>query len=957
MSSFSRNARLSGMMFLNYVVWGAWYVTIGTYLTATLKFSGTETGAVFGTTALASMISPFFVGLIADRFFATEKILAALHVIGAVFLFLMTRATSFGAVYAIMLAYCICFFPTIALTNSLALKQIEDAGKQFPLIRVFATFGWIFIGQIVGYLGIEAKSTQFELAAGASILMALYSLTLPHTPPAGSGQPMTVRNLLGLDALVMLKRRTYLVFIIASILACIPLTFYFSFTNAYFNDVGVQNAAGKMTLGQVSEVAAMLLMPFIFRRVTVRAILLIGLLSWSLRYGLLAFGNAGAGVWMFYVAILLHGVCFDFFFMTGQLYADQEAPPELRVTAQGFLTFVTYGIGMFAGSLLSGVAVDFFSTTHGATVTRNWSGFWLSSGGRCLRHPAAGSPAVPQQRANPKQGRGGRRQGVAGRFCTTLYPCVSFWPCSPPVSWHRRRFPRATPAISIPPIPIRTSRPRRTRLWRSGRRGRRSCGSRFSRRRGFCRCFPRTICTRRSSGASRTGTTPSRRSCLKPFPATISAAISTGRSKPAPPGGFPAVASPHGHWNYGRLEHTDIASVPARCINLARQGYVVFAYDMVGYDDTIQTPHDFGDKPAEELWDFGPLQLQLWNSIRVVDFLESLPGVNRGRIGVTGASGGATQTMMLQAVDDRIQFSAPANMVSFLMQGGSLCENAPGLRLDTNNVEIASMMAPKPMIMSAATGDWTKNMEREEYPAVRAIYDLYGKDGNVAYFYQDAPHNYNRPNREATYAFFGKHVLGVDDPSKFKEKSVRIEKLGDMLALFNRKLPDNAISFSQLFDEWVRFAKEQTGDERERLTYALAAEWPSRVISDVQGERVLLSRPGRRRPRARHLGEGREPARAGGRAGRRGGRPEVARGPAPASSRALGPADRRVSDRERRGAAQPLGADVPHLQQIRRRQPRAGHPDGSGLAEDPRDAPGGSRKGRDLVHVCRRRGP
>ena len=315
--------------------------------------------------------------------------------------------------------------------------------------------------------------------------------------------------------------------------------------------------------------------------------------------------------------------------------------------------------------------------------------------------------------------------------------------------------------------------------------------------------------------------------------------------QPAPPGGFPAVASPHGHWNYGRLEHTDIASVPARCINLARQGYVVFAYDMVGYDDTVQTPHDFGDKPAEELWDFGPLQLQLWNSIRVVDFLESLPGVNRGRIGVTGASGGATQTMMLQAVDDRIQFSAPANMVSFLMQGGSLCENAPGLRLDTNNVEIASMMAPKPMIMSAATGDWTKNMETEEYPAVRAIYDLYGKDGNVAYFYQNAPHNYNRPNREATYAFFGKHVLGMDDPSKFKEKSVRIEKLGDMLALFNRKLPDNAISFSQLFEKWVRFAKEQTGDERERLTYALAAEWPSRVISDVQGERVLLSRPGR----------------------------------------------------------------------------------------------------------------
>ncbi len=366
-------------MFLNYVVWGAWYVTIGTYLTATLKFSGTEAGAVFGTTALASMISPFFVGLIADRFFATEKVLATLHLIGAIFLFLMAKATTFGAVYAIMLAYCICYFPTIALTNSLALKQIENAGKQFPLIRVFATFGWIFIGQIVGNMGIETKATPFLLAAGASILMAAYSLTLPHTPPAGAGRPLTARNVLGLDALVMLKRRTYLVFIIASILACIPLTFYFSFTNAYLNEVGVQNAAGKMTLGQVSEVVAMLLMPLIFRSVTVRGILLLGLFCWSLRYGLLAFGNAGAGMWMFYAAILLHGICYDFFFMTGQLYADQEAPSDLRVTAQGFLTFVTYGIGMFAGSLLSGVAVDFFTTTHGTAVTRNWSGFWLSS--------------------------------------------------------------------------------------------------------------------------------------------------------------------------------------------------------------------------------------------------------------------------------------------------------------------------------------------------------------------------------------------------------------------------------------------------------------------------------------------------------------------------------------------------------------------------------------------------
>jgi nucleoside transporter len=377
--SFSRGARLSFMMFLNYVVWGAWYVTLGTYLTATLHFSGTQTGAVFGTTALASMISPFFVGMIADRFFATEKMLAALHFAGAVVLFAVTRVTSFGAVYGLMLTYCLCYFPTIALTNSLTLKQIEDAGRQFPLIRMFGTIGHIVIGQTVGWLAVEKSSTMFLLAAGASVAMGFYSLTLPHTPPAGAGEPVTVRGLLGLDALVMLKRRTYLVFIIAMVLGCIPLTFYFSFTNAYLNEVGVWNAAGKMTLGQVSEILAMLLMPLVFRKLSVRTIIMLGLLSWSLRYGLLAYGNAGPGMWMFYLAILLHGVCFDFFFMTGQLYADQEAPANLRVTAQGFLTFVTYGVGVFIGSLLSGAALEWLTTTVNGKQVHQWTNFWLSS--------------------------------------------------------------------------------------------------------------------------------------------------------------------------------------------------------------------------------------------------------------------------------------------------------------------------------------------------------------------------------------------------------------------------------------------------------------------------------------------------------------------------------------------------------------------------------------------------
>ena len=375
----SIRVRLSLMMFLNYVIWGAWYVTIGTYLTATLKFSGTEAGQVFGTTALASMISPFFVGLIADRFFASERVLAVLHLIGAVLLYFVTTVESFGSVYGIMLAYCLCYFPTVSLTNSLTLQHINDPGRDFPLIRVFATLGWIAIGVVIGNMGVEATKTPFLLAAGASLLMSVFSLTLPHTPPPNKGQEITARRILGLDALVMLKDPSFLVFVVASILACIPLTFYFSFTNAYLNEVHVTNSAGKMALGQVSEVGMMLLMPFIFRRVTVKWILLVGLAAWTIRYALLAYGNAGPGMWMFYIAILLHGVCYDFFFMTGQLYTDMQAPSNLRSAAQGLIIFLTYGVGMYIGSTLSGVAVDYYSTKVGDVVTRNWQSFWISS--------------------------------------------------------------------------------------------------------------------------------------------------------------------------------------------------------------------------------------------------------------------------------------------------------------------------------------------------------------------------------------------------------------------------------------------------------------------------------------------------------------------------------------------------------------------------------------------------
>lgn len=381
----SVSARLAGMMFLTYVIWGSWYMTINTYLTATLKFTGTQAGAVFGTTALASMISPLIAGLVADRFFSTERVLSALFFMGAIVLWLIPQVSSFSGVYSLMLLYCLIFFPVVPLTNSLAMRQMTDAERQFPPIRIFAPIGWILISVTVSWLGIEAASTPFMIAAGFSVLMGAFCLILPHTPPAG-GTGTSWKSLLGFDALVLLKDYTYLVFLAASALACIPLTFYFSFTNAYLNELGVVNAAGKMSLGQASEVLVTLAMPLVFRRFSIKTVLLIGLAAWSLRYVLLAFGNAGSGMWMFYLAILLHGICFTFFFLAGSIYTNSVAPPALRNTAQGLLTFMTFGIGMFLGSLLSGTAVDLFTTVTNGAPVRNWMGFWLTS--------AAGAGAI-----------------------------------------------------------------------------------------------------------------------------------------------------------------------------------------------------------------------------------------------------------------------------------------------------------------------------------------------------------------------------------------------------------------------------------------------------------------------------------------------------------------------------------------------------------------------------------
>jgi nucleoside transporter len=369
--------KLSIMMFLQYFVWGAWWVTVGTYLTQVHSFSAVQVGLISGTTALAAVISPFFVGMIADRFFATEKILAVLHLVGGGLMSLASTFSTFGLVYPTLLAYTLCYMPTLALSNALSFHNMKDPAKEFPSVRVLGTIGWIAVGQLIGWLGIEASATPLKIAAGSSILLGLYCLTLPHTPPKLKGQPVSVGAILGLDALKLMKDSSFAIFVIGSFLICVPLTFYYAFTNLFLNELGMVNAAGKMTLGQMSEIGFMLVMPFFLRRVGIKKTIILGMTAWVTRYLLFAYGNLDANVWMLYAGILLHGICYDFFFVTGQIYVDQRAPVEMRGAAQGFIAFVTLGAGMFLGSWASGLVVQKYTATVGNGVAHSWPQIWM----------------------------------------------------------------------------------------------------------------------------------------------------------------------------------------------------------------------------------------------------------------------------------------------------------------------------------------------------------------------------------------------------------------------------------------------------------------------------------------------------------------------------------------------------------------------------------------------------
>lgn len=373
--NISVRSRLSGLMFFQYFIWGAWYVTMGTYLFKTLKADAIQIGSSYANLSIAAIISPLIVGLIADRYFSAQRVLGFLHLLGALTLYYVSAVNDLTSFWWLILIYTLVYMPTISLSNSISFAQMKDAGKEFPAIRVFGTLGWIVSGILISFLDIESSVLTFQIAAACSLFLGIFSFFLPDTPAKST--KASIAGLFGRDAFVMFKSRTFNVFFITSILICIPLAFYYGFTNPFLNDIGLQNAAGKMTLGQASEVVFMLILPLVYIRLGVKRILLIGMAAWVARYLFFSFGDAGPGVWMLYGGIILHGVCYDFFFVTGQIYIDNKAGEKVRGAAQGLITLATYGVGMLIGSFASGYLTEQYGTNINGVMKYDWQTIWL----------------------------------------------------------------------------------------------------------------------------------------------------------------------------------------------------------------------------------------------------------------------------------------------------------------------------------------------------------------------------------------------------------------------------------------------------------------------------------------------------------------------------------------------------------------------------------------------------
>lgn len=361
------------MMFFQFFIQGSWYVTMGTYLGKTLGFSGMQIGLAYSTAAIASIISPVIVGMIADRFFSANRVLAFLNIVGSLLLLWLTRIESFTLFFPVLLLYSICFMPTMSLTNAISFSNLAEPTKEFSRIRLFGSFGWISAGLIISAMGIETHATPFLIGAGISLLSGLYALVLPYKAPVKAAGKVTVRQILGFDAFKMTREKSFLILLVFSALICIPLAFYDTFTNLFIIGEGIENAAAAMSLGQIAEVVFLFSFPFFFRKLGYKGSIVGAMIAWIIMYGFFTLGAFTGETAFLYGVLPLHGFCFTFFFVAGQLYVDEKAPASLRNSAQGLIAFATYGVGKYGGTLIAGNVVDRYTVGD----HYNWTAIWI----------------------------------------------------------------------------------------------------------------------------------------------------------------------------------------------------------------------------------------------------------------------------------------------------------------------------------------------------------------------------------------------------------------------------------------------------------------------------------------------------------------------------------------------------------------------------------------------------